>query len=227
MTQSLHDGREDCHRPWEVSPMLVNSQPPPQPLDGDPPVSATIASFIERAAALIEVDRAASDQLLRRAVALLRARRKALVPRKSPVLRVPGHTRFAPWQINRIFTHIENNLGSNLKAGDLASVIRLSQAHFFRCFKSSVGISPAQYIAQRRIELARQLMTRTDQSLTQIALACGFCDQAHFTKVFRRWVGATPYAWRRAAGSRRPPGSETTGVFAPSAVTLNGTPKAQ
>jgi AraC-like DNA-binding protein len=177
--------------------MLMNSQQQPPPVDGGPPVSGKVASFVERAAALIEVDRDASGQLLRLAVALLRARRRE-PSLETPRLREPGHTKLAPWQMKRIFAHIEDNLGSSLRAGELASVIRLSPSHFFRCFKSSMGISPGQYIAQRRVELARQLMTRSDQTLTQIALMCGFCDHPHFTRVFRRCVGATPYAWRRA-----------------------------
>jgi AraC family transcriptional regulator len=179
--------------------MLTNSPPLPQPVDGGPSVGAKIASFVERAAALIEVDRDASSELLRQAVALLRSRRETLRLRETPRSRVhgPERTRLAPWQVSRILAHIDNNLGSNLRAGELASVIRLSESHFFRCFKRVVGIAPAQYIAQRRIELARQLMTRTRQSLAEIALICGFCDQPHFTRVFRRCVGATPSAWRR------------------------------
>jgi hypothetical protein len=90
--------------------MLVNLQPSQQVVDDGPPVTPTIASFIERAAALIDIDRDASEQSLRLAVALLRARRRLSVPRETP----PPQGQLAAWQVKRIFAHVEENLGSRL-----------------------------------------------------------------------------------------------------------------
>jgi len=185
--------------------MLVDSQPRPQAPNRQP-ASATIAAFIERAAALIQIDRDTSHQLLLRAVALLRA------CQRRPVRHAPGlectRGALAPWQVRRVVEYIEHNLGSTIKASDLAALVSLSPSHFFRSFKVAAGITPARYISQRRIEHACQAMSTTREPLTQIALACGFCDQAHFTKVFRRWTGQSPLSWRRAhttSGLEAPP----------------------
>jgi AraC family transcriptional regulator len=51
---------------------------------------------------------------------------------------------------------------------------------------------------RRRVERAQGLMLRSDVSLAQIAIDCGFADQAHFNKSFRRILGESPGAWRRA-----------------------------
>jgi AraC family transcriptional regulator len=161
-------------------------------------VPPTIMSLIESAAASFEIDRDASRQFLLRASALLRAG-KAVQERQG---RQPGAPRtlgrLAPWQINRVVGHIESNLGTNIQARDLATLVNLSTSHFFRGFKASVGLTPFEYVSQRRVELALRLMRTTSEPLSQIAVQCGLCDQSHLCRLFRRLVGQTPDAWRRA-----------------------------
>jgi AraC family transcriptional regulator len=53
------------------------------------------------------------------------------------------------------------------------------------------------YLAERRVERAKLMMTFTREGLTDIALACGFADQSHFNRYFRRIVGMSPGIWRR------------------------------
>ncbi len=114
------------------------------------------------------------------------------------VVRAPA-TRggLAPWQAKRIAAYVEANLASRLRIEELAKVVQLSSSHLFRAFKRSFGVTPLNYIAQRRVRRAQQLMTGSREPLAQIALDCGMCDQAHFTRVFRRVVGSSPRAWRR------------------------------
>ena len=76
--------------------------------------------------------------------------------------------------------------------------MRLSPAHFSRAFRTSFGCSPLEYVTRRRMERAQGLMLSTDIPLSQIALDCGFADQAHFSRLFRRVVGESPRVWRRA-----------------------------
>lgn len=104
----------------------------------------------------------------------------------------------APWQIRRVTTHIEANLDTTIRIKDLATAIKLSSSHFQRAFRKNFDDSPHRYVMRRRMERAQDMMLTTDASLKQIAVDCGLADQAHFNKLFRRFVGETPSAWRRA-----------------------------
>ena len=116
--------------------------------------------------------------------------------RAPGVRRPPG--RLAAWQINRVIAYIDANLAAAINARDLATVANLSSSHFFRGFKASTGLTPFEHVAQRRVELALKLMRTTHEPLSQIAIQCGLCDQSHLCRLFRRLVGQTPAAWRRA-----------------------------
>ena len=109
----------------------------------------------------------------------------------------------APWQIHKVLAHIEANLGTSIRNKDLASLARLSTFHFNVAFRSSVGNSPHEYITRRRMERAQGLMLSTELALSEIAAECGLADQAHFTRLFRRFVGDSPAAWRRARANPR------------------------
>ncbi len=133
------------------------------------------------------------EERLRRASAILQAV-------EEPRLHAQAHVRggLAPWQVRKVTSFIETNLDSSIRSKNLASVVRLSPCHFSRVFRNSFGDSPSEYVIRRRIERAQGLMLSTDASLCQIALACGFADQAHLCRLFRRIVGESPGTWRRA-----------------------------
>jgi AraC family transcriptional regulator len=104
----------------------------------------------------------------------------------------------APWQIRRVTEYIEEHLASSIRLQDLAGIARLSHSHFCRAFKESLGHPAHAYVMRRRVQRAQGLMLTTAESLSQIAALCGMADQAHFCKLFRRLVGESPNAWRRA-----------------------------
>jgi len=104
----------------------------------------------------------------------------------------------APWQIRRIFSHIELNIENPIRVNDLARVVNMSSGHLSRTFKRSLGLTLHRYIMQKRVERARTLMLSTSDGLSLIARTCGLCDQAHLTRAFRRMAGETPARWRRA-----------------------------
>jgi AraC-like DNA-binding protein len=60
-----------------------------------------------------------------------------------------------------------------------------------------MGVAPHRWLINRRVELAKDLLRDRETSLSEIALRCGFADQSHFTRVFTRWAGVSPGAWRR------------------------------
>jgi AraC family transcriptional regulator len=109
----------------------------------------------------------------------------------------PPRGGLAPWQVKLVVAHIETRLGARIGVAEIAGLVKLSESHFSRAFSISVGMPPGQYAATRRIECAKHMIVSTSESLAYIAVACGFADQAHLSKVFRRRVGITPGAWRR------------------------------
>jgi AraC family transcriptional regulator len=104
----------------------------------------------------------------------------------------------APWQVCKVLTHIEAHLGSPITTAELANLVRLSPFYFSRAFRRSFNDSPHAYLMRRRVEQAQGLMLTTNTPLAQIAVSCGLADQAHFTKLFHRFAGESPRAWRRA-----------------------------
>ena len=118
------------------------------------------------------------------------------LPPLDGILRPGG---LAVWQANRALKYIEGNLGSKVAIREIADCVALSKSHFSRAFKRSLGSAPMAYVATRRVERARLMLTSTQKSLTEIALACGFSDQPHFNRLFRRLVGMSPGRWRRSS----------------------------
>jgi AraC family transcriptional regulator len=103
----------------------------------------------------------------------------------------------APWQVRRLDSYIDANLGSTLTIGELANIARLSRSHFSRAFRDSFGNPPHQYIIRRRLQRAQGLLLSTGEPIVKIAAECGLSDQAHLTKLFRKIVGESPAYWRR------------------------------
>lgn len=101
-------------------------------------------------------------------------------------------------QLLQVTDYINNHLTQSIKLEDLAASLGISQFHFSRLFKQSTGISPHQYVMQQRIERAKQLLTKEDISIADVALECGFNSQSHLGKYFRQLVGMTPKAYRNS-----------------------------
>jgi len=104
----------------------------------------------------------------------------------------------APWQIRCVTTHIEGHLSDSIRCEDLSNLVNLSLSHFMRAFRDSFGCPPHAYLMKRRMERAQGLMLTTDTALGAIALECGLADQSHLSRLFQRFVGESPAAWRRA-----------------------------
>ena len=93
--------------------------------------------------------------------------------------------------------HIRRNLAGGLSIPRLAELCGMSEAAFYRAFRACVELSPKQYWLQLRLDKARQLLTDATLSVADIAFHLGFCDEAHFCKLFRRYTGFTPGQYRR------------------------------
>ncbi len=113
---------------------------------------------------------------------------------RSPPLR---GTLLAPWQAQRVSQHVDAHLDEPLRVADLANLVGLRLRQFSAAFRGSFGQTPHTYLLDRRVRRACELMAMTREPLSQIAVLCGFADQAHLTHIFRARIGITPNAWRR------------------------------
>jgi AraC family transcriptional regulator len=112
-----------------------------------------------------------------------------------------------PWQQRRLEVFVAAHLGDAICVNDPAGEVSLSVGHFCRAFRESFGRPPYAYIVRCRMELAQQLILKTDERLSHIAVLSGLADQAHLTRLFRRATGSTPGHWRRCNRCRCPAGS--------------------
>jgi AraC family transcriptional regulator len=109
--------------------------------------------------------------------------------------RVQGQ--LSPAQLTRLADYIEARLHEPLNLETLAAAAGLGLWSFVRRFRESFGRTPHAYIIERRIDRARRLLTQGCMPIKEVALACGFADQAHMTRAFRMHLNTTPAALRR------------------------------
>lgn len=101
------------------------------------------------------------------------------------------------WRLMRVLAYIETNTGKPITLANLAATAGLSRMYFARQFRATTGIRPHDFVLHKRIEHAQQKLAATSDALVDIALSVGFQTQAHFTTVFKKIAGNTPYKWRR------------------------------
>lgn len=100
------------------------------------------------------------------------------------------------YKLRRATEFIRENLEGDLTLAEIAEVAGLSQFHFARAFRRTTGLTPQQYITQKRIERAKLLLADGDLPLVEVSLRAGFKNQSHFTTLFRKFTRLTPKAWR-------------------------------
>ncbi len=100
-------------------------------------------------------------------------------------------------QFNQVVEVIEADIRSPLALQSLADVAGLSRFHFLRAFKKKTGLTPHQFVMERRVARARHLLETSQLPLSEIGRLTGFGSPAHFAKVFSSAVGMTPSEYRR------------------------------
>jgi AraC-like DNA-binding protein/ligand-binding sensor protein len=99
--------------------------------------------------------------------------------------------------IGSAIRYMQAHLQEDLSRDDVAAVACLSPSHFSRVVKQMYGQSFTDLLAQMRVDRAREMLVRTEKSLIQICLDCGFSDQSYFSKVFQKHTGHPPGEYRR------------------------------
>lgn len=101
------------------------------------------------------------------------------------------------WQIDLAMRLLLSDSSSNCSIKQIAAHCGLSRSYFERAFKVSLGTPPHRWLVRQRIQRAGEKLEQTNDSVSSIALSCGFTDQSHLTRVFGAAVGSSPAAWRR------------------------------
>jgi AraC family transcriptional regulator len=100
------------------------------------------------------------------------------------------------WRLRRVLDFIDAHMDEAIRLADLATAAGLTPMHFAAQFRGATGLRPHEYLLRRRVERAQELLHKNLPTV-DVALAVGFQSQAHFTSVFKRYVGQPPQAWRR------------------------------
>ena len=110
----------------------------------------------------------------------------------------PPSGALSPRSVDMVTEWIEDHLAQPMSVVELAALAGVEASWFTRLFGRAVGCSPYRYVLERRV-LRAQTALRAGVSITVAAPMCGFVDQAHLSRHFRRLVGTTPAAWARTA----------------------------
>jgi YesN/AraC family two-component response regulator len=100
--------------------------------------------------------------------------------------------------VRQAMAYIHQHYSASISRSDLARHVALSEDYLTACFRKELGVTPIAYLNRYRVHQARQLLTDTDKTITEIASQVGFSDSGYFSRVFRREVGVSPEAYRRA-----------------------------
>jgi AraC-like DNA-binding protein len=110
------------------------------------------------------------------------------------------HLRYAPSQRERLLGEVRREVLADLaRPPDVARLARargMSRSHFSHAFKAATGLSPAQFVAQIRLEEVTRRLLTTRQTLDTIAAEVGYADATHLCKVFRRHYHMSPGSFR-------------------------------
>ncbi len=108
-----------------------------------------------------------------------------------------GVARIVPEWLKNARRHLESNCLRSVSLAEIARVSGMHRVHVSREFRKRFGTTIGEFLRNLRVEHARRLLKSTTQTLTDIALDCGFADQSHFSATFRRLTGLTPAVFRQ------------------------------
>ena len=169
-------------------------------VDGQPTFDPVVAQLGTCLLAALEESKRSATSLIGY-VALAIHARIVHTYRRFPAPPRPTRGRLAPWQERYAKEMLGGDLERNVALSDLAVTCGMSLSHFSRAFKRSTGQPPHRWRTMQRVEHGKRLLAISALPLADIALACGFADQSHFTRIFSQHVGCAPGAWRRAGVS--------------------------
>ena len=91
---------------------------------------------------------------------------------------------------------IHQNFAEKITLDEIAASAAVSSRECLRCFRNTIRKSPAEYLTEYRLDMAKKLLVETEMSITEIGLQCGFSSNAYFGKIFREKCGEAPSKYR-------------------------------
>ena len=99
--------------------------------------------------------------------------------------------------VREAYEYINENFCSDCSLGRIASAVHISPNYLHTVFCEQIGMTPFEYVTEKRIEKAKKLIACGEYSMLEIALETGFCSQSHFNKVFKTKCGITPAQYKK------------------------------
>jgi AraC family transcriptional regulator len=109
----------------------------------------------------------------------------------------PKGRMLTPLQEHRVTSRLLDDITSDPSLGELAALCGLSRSYFIRAFKQATGMPPHRWLLMQRANRAKALLRGTSMPIADVAVACGFADQSHLTRVFSKAFRISPGAWQR------------------------------
>ena len=191
---SGRDGADDRAAFAKVMPVLPHMSPE---IESDDDVTRSLLHALKLAQ---QGNDGQSAEALRVAIAIRQSGLRPVHGGAGAAVRASANGRriqaLQKWRLKRVVDYIDAHISSRITLCDLAGVAGLSRMHFASQFRVATGLRPHEFLLQRRVRRAEELMRDTTMALVEIALTVGFQTQAHFTTVFKRFAGCTPRRWR-------------------------------
>jgi transcriptional regulator GlxA family with amidase domain len=185
---------------WSTAAQLSAEHPEidvdPDPIfirDGDVWTGAGISSCLDLALALVADDhgQAMAQRVARQLVVYLKR------PGGQSQFSVPLAAVSDSRRVEELRHHITSHAAERLTVTGLAERFHLSDRQLTRIFKNELGTTPAAYIEQVRVEIARNRLETSDDTLARVAAACGFGTVDTLNRAFRRVLGVAPGEYRQ------------------------------
>ena len=111
-------------------------------------------------------------------------------------------TRLQDFYIQEAVNYMERNYQRELTVEEIADVCKLNRSYFSKLFRESMGCPPQEFLIRLRLSKAAELMQTTKASIGDISAACGYPNQLHFSRAFKKRYGVSPREWRSQNKSR-------------------------
>lgn len=100
-------------------------------------------------------------------------------------------------QIQSALNYIEKHYPELIRIETLARECHISETHFRRLFSEYIGMTPVEYLNMMRVLRACEMLRSTDETMSQVAMKCGFSTISTFDRNFKQVIGITPYQWKK------------------------------